>query len=416
LNRSDLLADTDLCVKCGLCLPHCPTYLQTQDENESPRGRLALIQGWAKGALDATPKLVGHVDGCLLCRACEAACPAYVPYASIVDRFRGETSGVGKPLAVRLKSAALRKLLAGGALLRRTEALLAADSAASARRWLRRGGALLQAVGLADVAAGLPEQSSAVRWAKTYPAGSGHEVVRADLFLGCTANLFDAETASAALRVLNRFGVEARVPEAQGCCGALHAHAGQASAASALMARNLAAFDGDRPVVGFASGCAAMLRDYRGMAATEEAGRFAGRVRDIGQFLAELPWPGGLELRALPATVYLHAPCSLRHALRAERYAPVLLRRIPQLNVVPLPAQARCCGAAGSYLLERPAMAEALRDEALDQILAVRPDYLATSNPGCAMHLRAGLKRRGRGDIEVLHPVALLARQLPDGA
>lgn len=410
MNRPDLLADTDLCVKCGLCLPHCPTYLKTQDENESPRGRLSLIQGWAKGALAATPELARHVDGCLLCRACESACPAYVPYSNIVDRFRAEVGEMGKPLAARLKSAAVRKLLVGGAVRRRAEALLAAPAGTTARRWL--GSAALKPMGLDALTAGLPAQSSAAQWTGTHPAEGGPARAQVDVFLGCTANLFDAETVAAAIRVLNRLGVEARVPERQGCCGALHAHAGDAATASELMGRNLAAFDGAAPVVGFASGCGAMLRDYLA-AGTEAAAQFAARFRDISQFLAELPWPDGLELKPLRAKVCVHAPCSLKNALRAERYPLALLRRIPELNPVALPAQARCCGAAGSYLLEHPGMAQELRDDVLEQVLALQPECLVTSNPGCAMHLRAGLKQRGRGDIEVLHPVALLARQLP---
>ncbi|BBL73322.1 (Fe-S)-binding protein [Methylomagnum ishizawai] len=410
MNRPDLAADTDLCVKCGLCLPHCPTYLQTQDENESPRGRLSLIQGWARGALAATPELVRHVDNCLLCRACEAACPAYVPYGGIVDRFRGEVGELGKSSAAKLKTAALRKLLVGGGVRHRAESLMAGALGGAV---LRGGGFLLEAAGLGEVAAGLPASAGATDWSGVHPASGPAETGRADLFLGCTANLLDAETVSATLRLLNRLGVRVRVPEAQACCGALHGHGGDARTAAALMERNLAAFDGEDAIVGFASGCGAMLRDYRERAATEAAARFAGRVRDIGEFLAGLPWPDDLALLPLEAKAVVHAPCTLKNVLKADRHAAVLLRRIPGLEVVPLPAQVRCCGAAGSYSLEHPEMAGALRDEVLDRVAAERPAFLATSNPGCAMHLRAGLKRRGLGGVEVLHPVALLARCLP---
>ncbi|MGB1427236.1 MAG: 4Fe-4S dicluster domain-containing protein, partial [Cycloclasticus sp.] len=69
-------SDVDLCVKCGLCLPHCPTYTLSQNENESPRGRLALIQGWSEGQLELSDTLTQHIDNCLTCRACEKMCPA----------------------------------------------------------------------------------------------------------------------------------------------------------------------------------------------------------------------------------------------------------------------------------------------------------------------------------------------------
>ncbi|MCK5188801.1 MAG: 4Fe-4S dicluster domain-containing protein [Methylococcales bacterium] len=84
----DLIEKTDLCVKCGLCLPHCPTYNKIQNENESPRGRIALIQAWANKELTGSAKLQSHIDNCLLCRSCENVCPALVPYGQIIDDFR----------------------------------------------------------------------------------------------------------------------------------------------------------------------------------------------------------------------------------------------------------------------------------------------------------------------------------------
>jgi glycolate oxidase iron-sulfur subunit len=408
LNHPDLVTDTDLCVKCGLCLPHCPTYAKTQDENESPRGRLSLIQGWAQGSLAATPELTRHVDNCLLCRSCESVCPAYVPYGRIVDHFRQATAGAGKPLSARLKTTALRQGLSGawGAPLARK--LMAGKAAGSIRK-------LAGVFGQGDLVSGLPETSSAKDWTGVHPAQGKREIARVSLFLGCTANLLDTETVASAIRLMTRLGVTVRVPEGQVCCGALHWHGGKTAATLERMESNLKAFGGaeGEAIVGFASGCGAMLRDYGEIRPSDETARFSKRIRDIGQFLAELPWPDDLELWPLSATASLHSPCSLRNVLKADLHAGVLLRRIPGLNTVPLPTQIRCCGAAGSYMLEHPEMAGALRDDALDAVLAAEPRFLLTSNPGCAMHLRAGLKQRGRGDIEVLHPVTLLARQLP---
>lgn len=413
MNRPDLAADTDLCVKCGLCLPHCPTYAGTLDENESPRGRLALIQAVARNELKATPELVRHVDNCLLCRSCEAVCPAYVPYSRIVDGFRQETGNIGKRFGARLKTAALRKALTGPLVSR----LVEAPAAVAIRNFVldRKIPGLL---GMGEMAGGLPKAAPAEEWIGRHPARDGAEAGRADLFLGCTAKLLDAETVDAAIRLMNRLGITVRVPENQTCCGALHWHGGERAAATERMQQNLAAFGSEEgeAIVGFASGCGAMLRDYGEALHSAEAERFSGRIRDIGRFLAELSWPEGLELRPLPAVAVLHSPCTLRNVLRADGYPAALLRRIPELKLVTLPTQASCCGAAGSYMLEHPEMAGALRDQVLDRVLAADPAYLATSNPGCAMHLRAGLKRRGREDIEVLHPVALLARQLGGGA
>jgi glycolate oxidase iron-sulfur subunit len=402
LNIREPFSETDLCVKCGLCLPHCPTYAKTLDENESPRGRLSLIQGWAAGRLEASPKLLRHLDNCLLCRACEAACPANVPYEALVDRFRGEMGERGKPIPVRLKSAALRNILQNPGASR----LMAA-----ARSPLRNSG-LLRLLGMAEVEAGLPAPGVPAAWQGFHPA-AGRETARVGLFLGCTAELADAETVSAAIRLLNRLGVAVSVPE-QSCCGAMARHAGDAAAAARLQARNRAAFDlsGLDALVVLASGCGATLKGYSLNDGSSENGNFAGKVNDISQFLTECSWPANVTLAPLAARVIVHAPCSLKNALRAERHPLDLLRRIPCLEVQHLDNEVRCCGAAGSYMLEHPEMAACLREDVLQRVAAGAPDYLATSNVGCALHLRAGLRQRGLGNVRVLHPVVLLEQQL----
>jgi glycolate oxidase iron-sulfur subunit len=394
-------SDTEICVKCGMCLPHCPTYGKTLDENESPRGRLALIQGWAAGQLEATPRLLEHIDNCLLCRACEAVCPAQVPYGRLVDDFRLATAKnrPAKPFAERMKFAAVHATLQTPGLQR---------LAGPARALLRKTG-LARAAGLTEMESGLPQAYRHADWRGAHPA-QGEETARVALFLGCTAELADAETASAAIALLNRLGVGVEVPAGQACCGALALHAGSSGEAEGLRRKNLAAFDPERyeAILTLASGCGAVLSEYA------DAPGFSAKVMDIGRFLARRPWPEGLELQPLAATALVHAPCSLRHVLRSERHAPELLRKIPDLRVESLPKATGCCGAAGAYMLEHPRMAADLREDILDKVAAAAPDYLLTSNAGCAMHLRAGLKGRGLERIEVLHPATLLRRRLPE--
>jgi glycolate oxidase iron-sulfur subunit len=408
----DLAAKTDLCVKCGLCLPHCPTYIKSRDENESPRGRLSLIQGWARSELKATPKLTSHIDTCLLCRACETVCPAYVPYGQIVDRFRGATQRADQSLATRTTAWTLRAILTGPRLAPLARHLLAGSGTATVSRAARL-------LGQGDLVAGLPGATATPRLAPgLYPATTAETRGQASLFLGCTSALLDADTVAAAVRVMNALGITVEIPDQQGCCGALHQHSGDSATATRYIADNLSAFRHETPsaapaIVSFASGCGAMLKDYEQTLPGDASADFSRRVRDISQFINEIAGPEGFALQPLSATVCIHSPCSLKNVLRADRHAAVLLKQIPNLNVVSLPAQTRCCGAAGSYMLEHPDMAAELRDDVLDLIAASQASTLLTSNPGCAMHLRAGLAQRGLGHIEVIHPVTLLARQLP---
>jgi glycolate oxidase iron-sulfur subunit len=408
LNNLEKFADTDLCVKCGLCLPHCPTYRKTLDENESPRGRLALIQGWAGNQLEATPKLLQHIDRCLLCRSCEAVCPANVPYGRLVDQFREDAGGADKPTTARTKVAAFRALLQSPRLSRAAGAVLRGYQNSWLQALIGRSG-LLAFLGWQELEAGLPEMVAASYREAFYPA-HGAEVARVGLFLGCTGQLFDRVTVAAAIRVLTRLGVSVVVPERQGCCGALDLHAGDGAAAVSLAERNARAFDGAAvdAVVSFASGCGATLKEYALHEATSGLKDFSGKVQDISQFLSALTWPADVSLKPLRARVCLHTPCTLRNVLKGEPYPLRLLAKIEELAVLALPSAGQCCGAAGNYMFEHPAMAQALRADVLEPVAAFDPDYLLTSNIGCALHLRAGLRARKLAHVQVMHPIALL--------
>jgi len=394
----DLSFATDLCVKCGLCLPHCPTYLKTQDESESPRGRLSLIQAWADGHLEPSPKLLDHIDHCLLCRSCEAACPANVPYGLIVDEFRAATSHLQThSFAAKARTKAVAYTLQSPKLQRLSRPF---------QGILSQSG-LLDVIGLGGSASGLPESFRHAPWEGFHPAVL-KETARVALFLGCTAELADAETVSAALRLLPLLGISVTVPAGQMCCGAMALHAGDKTGAKRMQSRNCLAFKAEAfdAILSLASGCGAVLKEYT------DAPAFAMKLTDISQFLVEQDWPQTVRLEPLPAKALLHSPCSLRNVLKSDHYVADLVGRIPGLIVETPPTTLNCCGAAGTYLLDHPDMAKALRDDLLDIAESKPPDYWLTSNVGCAMHIRAGLKQRGLRNIRVLHPVVLLERQL----
>ncbi len=379
---------------CGYCLPHCPTFALTRDEAESPRGRIGLALGLVQGRLEPTAELAGHFERCLGCRACERSCPSQVPYGRLLAEVRehlAATRGTGllpHLAAGAVTAAATRKLLAGGLRVlgpRATQAL-------APGRTLRAA------------AGGLPPLRP-VHPRGHYPA-NGTERGRVALFVGCTGEWLDAETLRAAIRLLNRFGLAVSVPSRQGCCGAMHTGLGDGERARRMAAANIEAFADVDTTVTFASGCAAALADYADRG--DEGAQFASRLRDISEVLAAF-WPEELELHPLNEAVVLHTPCTLR--LTGGQAAPrALLERIPSLPILPLPGE-QCCGGAGAYPFTQPAIAAQLREPALAFLRDSGARFLATSNIGCALHLRAGIRQAGL-NVEVLHPAVLLARQL----
>lgn len=395
------LAEADLCVKCGLCLPHCPTYRQTQHEGDSPRGRIALMQALATDLIPLTPKLEQHLDGCLSCRACEPVCPAHVPYGKLLDAGREmllqkqpQRADSLRRLAPWLVRPALRHLLGFTLWIYQRYGL----------QWLVRRSGMLGRSRLARLESLLPRLSFP---RPLSPVAS--EPAQVHLFTGCTGTLADRQTLTDALRVLQHLGITTDIPRSQGCCGALHQHAGMTAAASDLARQNISAFGGPpTPILCAASGCAATLLEYQQLTGDSV---FSKRVQDITAFLATR-WPDRLQLKPLHVRVALHTACTMKNVVKQADAVQILLQKIPGLEIVELDATAQCCGAAGSYFIQQPVMADRLLERKLAAAKKLAPDYIVSGNIGCSLHLAAGLRRAGLSKTTVLHPVTLLARQL----
>ena len=394
---------------CGMCLPHCPTYSQTRNEADSPRGRIALMQALHMGRLSDGDALVEHLDGCLACRACEPVCPASVPYGDLIDATRANLRDR------RSGSFGFSKLLIGMLVTRRwprtlAHSLLLAYQRSGVENVTRKMG-LLKLASLARGQSLLPAIEPTARPRSEHAAADDRPSVA--LFTGCVAEIFDRATLNASQRLLMRLGYHVSIPKNQTCCGALHQHSGAPVQALALMKRNVRAFEtrADQTVVSTASGCGAQLSEYAKHVQGDSAQRFAKRHQDICQFVATQTWPRQPTFRSLAAKVMVHTPCSLRHVLKKPRHAFDLLARIPDIQLQELPDSAGCCGAAGSYMLTQPRMADILLAGQLEHVKDQRPAVIATSNIGCALHIKAGLRRAGLS-CEVLHPVTLLDRQL----
>lgn len=389
VSPTELLELADQCVKCGLCLPHCPTYAALADEGESPRGRIALIQGWASGRLGLTPRLEGHLDRCLTCRACEVVCPSLVAYGRLMDGAKAARVRALPPWRRGLRLVRLR-LLAG----HRSAVPLAALSRLYGGLGLAR---LAQSLGLSR----LPGIGPWLRVAAVAPASaqavepSAPEAPDLELFVGCTGSLTQGRAFAATRALCEHLGLRVRVAPEAGCCGALFRHNGFPEEA----ARSRAAWirhPGDPPLVGLASACVAELRECNGTS-----------VLEICDYLDRRAPLDRIAFAPLSGRVLVHEPCSHRYLLKDSVAVYRLLGRIPGLDAQALPGNDRCCGAAGTYLLGQPALSRALLAPKLAALRELGPNYLVTTNPGCALHLAAGIREAGLR-VRVCHPTELL--------
>jgi glycolate oxidase iron-sulfur subunit len=406
LNPATTLADElDRCVMCGLCSQQCPTYALSADENESPRGRIAIIAALASGQLEADARVHTHLDHCTGCRSCEAACPSAVRFGAIMDEASVRWPATKPRLDLLERLTQVDRLKVDARWLRRYQ------------RWglqrLARATGAVKWFGLEQADRLLPPVADTPEWQAYYPPTSTR---RGDvaLFTGCIASLFDRAALDASRRLLNRLGYGVHLPPEQVCCGALHRHRGESQQADALARQNVAAFadlESDA-IVHTASGCTAQLAEY-GQHLGDEAQGFSAKIKDINQFLLDIDWPQELQPAPLVQRAALHTPCSLANVLRQADAPRRLLARIPGLELLDLPQATRCCGGAGSYMLEQSDFARRLRDDKLAALQQLQPGIatLVSSNIGCALHLAAGLREQDQS-VEVVHPVVVLAQQL----
>ena len=408
--------DMSQCVHCGFCLQACPTYLQLGLETDSPRGRIHLIQALAEGRVEATPSLVGHLDLCLQCRACETACPSSVPFGRIMESGRAMLVQQGRlPLAWRVRLFLLRQLLPYPKRLRFLFSLLRLYQRSGLQRVLRASRLLrLMPGGLSEAESMLPQVPPRPFELPPKPTGTAATSRRVALLTGCAMPLLYPRTHEATVRVLARHGFQLVAPAEQRCCGALNLHAGDRRTTRELARRNIDAFlsAGVEVVIVNSAGCGSTMKEYGELLAedaeyAEQAHRFAAMVRDVSEFLAALPFEPPRLRRAVPQRVTYQDSCHLVHAQQVRSAPRELLRAIPGLELVELEAPDRCCGSAGIYSFAQREMSLRLLDDKMRDVAATGAPVIATANPGCMMQLEAGLRRHGLPG-RVVHVIELL--------
>jgi len=418
---SDAIVNT--CIKCGFCLPTCPTYQLTLDERSSPRGRIELIARVLDGRLppdDAT--FTAQMSECLGCRNCEPACPSGVRYGSLLEDARAQIARRRAADAGVLAQRAIYDALFGDVRLLR--------SLARALGAMRRTGlpAVLRASGVID-ALGLGRLDRLVRgplgspfvpigqsWFATAPRKGS-----VALFAGCVMSAMFGDVDRATVRVLSRSGWDVEAPAGQGCCGALHLHAGFKDKARELARSTIAAFDrsrADRVAVN-AAGCGAAMKEYAQLLeddpqCRDRARTFAAKVCDATELVAGSAdartesdgRAGGAPTGSTPLRVAYQDACHLAHAQGVRTQPRRAIDLLPGVARVEFAQPDRCCGSAGIYNITHPETADALADKTIAAVKEVGAERLVTANPGCQLQLAAASRRAGGPPVQ--HIMSLL--------
>jgi glycolate oxidase iron-sulfur subunit len=398
------------CVHCGFCTATCPTYLLLGDELDSPRGRIYLIKGMLENRRPAGAQEVRHIDRCLSCLACMTTCPSGVNYMHLVDHARAYIAQTyRRPFADRLLRGVLARVLPSRGLFR-TSLLFARISrplAPIAARIPRVGPSLSAMLALAP--ARFPTRVASEGPGEFRSAAAPAKRRRVALLTGCAQAVLAPEINAAAIRLINRAGIDVVLPKGEACCGALVHHMGLEKRSLAQARANIDIWmkeidnGGLEAIVITASGCGTTIKDYGFMlrgdpAYAEKAARVSSLAKDITEYLT------GLELpfqRAAKVRVAYHSACSMQHGQKITVEPKALLRRAG-FDVRDIPEGHICCGSAGTYNILQPKIAGQLLARKVGNIAKTRPDLIAAGNIGCITQIGAGT------GIPIVHTAELL--------
>ncbi len=402
------------CVHCGMCTSTCPTYAELGDENDGPRGRIQLMRMVTEGQTALTERMRQHLELCLDCRACETACPSGVEYGRMIEPFRLAVQENDEKLERRYDwfretillqlfpyAKRLRRMLAPVRFMQQVGLFGAAERLGMMKLLPGRIGRLVQFLP--------PPVKQGPRLPKFLPA-VGRKRARVAFFTGCVADAMLRHIHWATLRVLQQNGCDIFIPRNQGCCGAIHLHAGDRIGARKMADANLVAFELERcdAIVVNHAGCGAMMKEYGhhwqdGLQPHRE--QFAEKVRDVHELLDELGAvvPSG----RIEAVATYHDACHLGHAQSITAPPRRLLEKIPGLQLKPLPETELCCGSAGTYNLLQGEMSDQLSRRKMENVLSTGADIVLAGNAGCLLQMGREI-RQGGHPVQAMHPMELL--------
>lgn len=403
------------CVHCGFCLPACPTYVVLGNEMDSPRGRIYLMRAAAEGRVAIGDSFVKHMNLCLVCRACETACPSGVEYGHLVEKARGQVERQYEyGLADRVFRTFILRTFTDRGLLRLLLAPLRLYQRLGVQRLVRASG-ILKPLGRWGAMEALMPEIPAPALGRDFPQVTpavGRRRARVALLLGCAQHAFFPDVNLATARVLAQNGFEVVAPKEQGCCGSLFVHEGDRERGKALARTTIDVFEATAAdfVAVNAAGCGSVMKDYGELLKDDaeyatRAAAFARTVRDVSEILAESGLAG--PLHPVNVRVAYHDACHLAHGQRVRSQPRTLLAAIPGVTLVPLEEADFCCGSAGVYNLLHPEIAREFLNRKLDRLAETAADVVVAGNPGCLLQIAAGLRERAM-PMRAAHTIEVL--------
>lgn len=410
------------CMRCGFCLPTCPTYIESGfKESHSPRGRIALMKAVVDGIIEPDEDFERSLELCLGCRACEPVCPSGVNYGRLLEDARDIIQQNKKhSLPVKaIRKTVFQELFPHQTRMRRAVGLLGfyqrSGLQAAARKVKYLGLLPKPLAAMEKILPSVPTMKEMKNRPEQLPA-LAEKVHRVAFFSGCLMDTMFLKTNDATMKLLQLAGCEIVIPKEQACCGALHGHGGEKAGAKALAKRNITAFE-DMDVdfiITNAGGCGAFLLDYDHLLEDdhdfrEKAVNFKKKIKDISEILVAVNFHKKVHMALPPQVITYQDSCHLRNVMKTASAPRTLLQSIKGVRYQEMKDADRCCGSAGIYNIVESEMSMVMLDYKMVQAKATNAATIVTANPGCLLQMQLGIEREGlSAKMRAVHIVDLL--------
>ncbi len=424
IGSDGLIAGSDICVQCGVCLSACPTYALTGEEIQSPRGRVMLYRAAAEGLTHEYDVVLEAAYDCLDCRACQTVCPSGVKPGELSVETRIALQN-GKPPSWQI--AAILEPFKYPWVWDAMNFGVRTYQGIGLQKWIRKSNILEKfgTVGkkLKELENLIPQNvgpSLRTRLEPITPA-IGERRGRVAFFLGCLMNAFYSDASSATVRVLTLNGFEVITPRDTTCCGAPHIEEGDRAGFDTVAKRNLDLFDGldVDAIITDCAGCGAEMKKYakyfkHDLEYSQKAERFSSRSYGLSEYLKkhglrDLPQHDAPEM-----TVMYQDACHLCHGQNVCNQPREILKENPLVAFTELESASDCCGSAGIYNITHAETSQQILSGKMERVRESGAAILAVENPGCLMQLEAGTRQFGV-DVQVLHTSQILERAYREG-
>lgn len=416
------------CMRCGFCLPSCPTYIETgHQEKHSPRGRIALMKGVNDGIIEPDDDFAHSLDLCLGCRACEPVCPSGVQYGHLLEDARAILQR-NKKQTVRVKmlrKGVFEQLFPRQDRMEKVTGLIGFYQRSGLSKVARKVGFMnLFPESMATMEKVLPEvpRRSEMKQRPRYFEHEGEKKATVALFAGCLMDTMFFDTNNATIKLLRKAGCDVEIPENQLCCGALHGHNGELEKSKEMAKRNIEAFEAAEAdyIITNAGGCSAFLIEYDHLLKNEpewadRAKHFVAKLKAISALLVDLDFQKTHRLRLPEQIITYQDSCHLRNVMKTFDEPRILLNAIEGAQFVEMEGADTCCGSAGDYNIVQPDMAMQILDHKMEKVAGTHAQTIVTANPGCLLEMKLGVERAHRtGEVRAMHIADILVEALAD--